>query len=293
MKRTLTSRWAVGLLVFILIGLGIAIGGDVIVKEGTVEGEKFKTTGCTASGTKAVAFGNSTTASGIHSTAMGYSTTGSGDSSTAMGRNSTASGHYGSTAMGWTAYAGGTTSTAMGYSVAALGNYSTAIGKYSANYVQDSFTVGYGDVDLRVESDVVTMYDDAYVHGELSAEDVIDRSSFYDKDKYGTALGHVVDSSETIKVNDEGGKEYKHEADPVFLQRWITVKDYDKYTEEEVWNDELEIYEIRRIYETHEELGSSLSAKVAWLAQCVFELKQENEMLKAELAKLKAAVGIE
>jgi len=33
--------------------------------------------------------------------------------------------------------------------------------------------------------------------------------------------------------------------------------------------------------------------KIAWLRQCVFELKQENQMLKAELAKLKEAVGVE
>ena len=40
-------------------------------------------------------------------------------------------------------------------------------------------------------------------------------------------------------------------------------------------------------------MGSHLEMKVAWLRQCVFELKQENEILKAELTKLKAAVGVE
>jgi len=33
--------------------------------------------------------------------------------------------------------------------------------------------------------------------------------------------------------------------------------------------------------------------KISWLTQCVFELRQENQMLKAELAKLKEAVGVE
>ena len=33
--------------------------------------------------------------------------------------------------------------------------------------------------------------------------------------------------------------------------------------------------------------------KVAWLRQCVFELKQENQALKDDIAKLKDAVGIE
>ena len=65
------------------------------------------------------------------------------------------------------------------------------------------------------------------------------------------------------------------------------------YTEEEVWNEELNEYETVRAYETREELGSDLGMKVAWLRQCVFELKQQNEMLKAELSKLKAAIGVE
>ena len=48
-----------------------------------------------------------------------------------------------------------------------------------------------------------------------------------------------------------------------------------------------------RIYETHQELRSNLSMKVAWLRQCVYELKQENQTLKDEIAKLKIAVGID
>ena len=33
--------------------------------------------------------------------------------------------------------------------------------------------------------------------------------------------------------------------------------------------------------------------KVVWLRQCVYELKQENEGLKAELAAIKAKLGME
>jgi hypothetical protein len=32
---------------------------------------------------------------------------------------------------------------------------------------------------------------------------------------------------------------------------------------------------------------------MAWLTQCVYELKQENETLKAELAAIKAKLGME
>jgi len=101
-----------------------------------------------------------------------------------------------------------------------------------------------------------------------------------------------VDSSNTIKLNAQGEKEYNHEADPEFVQRRIALKDYDTYTEEEVWDEVLNKTITRRIYQTRQELGSSVTMKLSWLTQCVFELKQENQMLKDEIARLKEAVGI-
>ncbi|MCK4294025.1 MAG: hypothetical protein KAY65_12570 [Planctomycetes bacterium] len=75
--------------------------------------------------------------------------------------------------------------------------------------------------------------------------------------------------------------------------KWVSVKHYDKYTDEYVWYEEFQEYELVRTYETHQELRSSLSMKVAWLRQCVFELTQENDTLKAELAAIKQQVGME
>ena len=72
----------------------------------------------------------------------------------------------------------------------------------------------------------------------------------------------------------------------------MTVKDYDKYTEEKVWNEELQEYEPVRIYQTHQELRTNLGMQVAWLRQCVYELKQENQTLKTELAAIKAKLGM-
>jgi len=314
MKKVLRkSNLAAGILILIVVCLGIVLAGDVIVKEGTIEGEVFKSTGCTATGTKAVAFGYSTTASnnysttmgysttasGLYSTAMGFFTTANGFSSTSVGGSTTASNHY-STAMGTCTTASGLVSTAIGYNTTAgTASYTTAIGKSFTNDVQDSFAVGFSGKDFSVESDLVTVGDvgtnvaNLYVTGWISGEDLIDRSSFYDKDTYGRALDYLVDSSMTIKINAEGEKEYKHEADPEFVQKWITLKDYDKYTEEEVWDELLNKTITRRIYQTRQELGSSVTTKLSWLTQCVFELKQENEILKDEIVRLKEAVGIE
>lgn len=377
MKKLLKSKVVVAILILLVVCLGIVFAGDVIVKQGEIEGVKFKSTGCTAEGTKAVAFGNITTADGDystamgsyttangdystamgsittasedHSTAMGYGTTADADYSTAMGYSTTASGDY-STAMGYYTTASGTKSTAMGDSSIASGGsstamgqitqasgasstamgtltmatgivstamgfdteasgtfstamgasttagpatYTTAIGKAFTNDDQDSFAVGFGQKDFSVESELVTVHKNLHVTYDVDANTYSEHSAFYDKDTYGTALDYTEDSSKTIKINAVGQKEYDHEADPLFLQKWVTVKDYDKYTEEEVWNEALEQNITRRTYQTHQELRSNLSMKVAWLRQCVFELKQENQTLKDEITQLKVAVGIE
>lgn len=172
-------------------------------------------------------------------------------------------------------------------------SYTTAIGKNFNNTVQDSFAVGFGQKDFSVENELVTVHKDLYVTYDVDADTYSEHSTFYDKDIYGNALDYSQDCSNTIKLNPQGEKVYSHESDPVFLQKWVTVKDYDNYTEEEVWDEILERTITIRTYQTHQELRSNLSMKVAWLRQCVFELKQENQTLKDDIAKLKDAVGIE
>jgi len=331
MKKVLKSKLMACVLVLIAVSLGVVFAGDVIVKEGVVEGVKFKSTGCTPSGFAAVAFGNSTTASGdsstavgratlasgVRSTAMGYNTTASGLNGTAMGYHTTASG-VNSTAIGWHTTAGGDSSiatgaytTAGGFSSIAMGtlttagsgpspaNYTTAIGTNFTNNVESSFAVGFGQVDFRVESGKVTVGDlsantgDLYVGQYVYAKDYMYRSPFYDKDAHGRALDYSEDCSNTITLNAQGQKVYNHQADPVFLQTWITVTDYNNYTEEQVWNPDLEVYETRRTYQTHQELGGDLGMMVAWLRQCVYELKQENQALKDEIVRIKATLGIQ
>jgi len=246
-----------------------------------------------ATGEGSTAMGSYTSGAGKGSTAMGVMTRASGIISTAMGFDITASGDF-STASGLCSTASGLCSTAIGASVTAgSADYTTAIGKTFTNNVEDSFAVGFNDEDLRVTDDYVEVFGNLYVTGWVDGDEWLEHSTFYDKDTYGKALDYSEDSSETIKLNPQGEKEYNHEADPIFLQKWVTVKDYDKYTEEEVWDEVLNKTITRRIYETHQELRSNLSMKVAWLRQCVFELRQENQMFKAELAKLKEAVGVE
>ena len=338
MEKILRIRLRTCILILVLVCTIFVFAGDVTVKEGTIEGEVFKSTNCYVSGTKAIALGEEsnaegdcsaaigygteaveaysmamgylTTASGIISTAIGSGTTASGAASTSMGNGTLASGSY-STAMGSCTDATQFCSMATGYWTEATAYYATAFGKYSTNNVANSFTVGYGSglynrkVDFRVEHGqegaVVTVGDmtsnpktgDLYVGRYAWAVEHKEYSCFYDKDIYGKALDYVEDISKIIKINSEGKKEYNHEADPEFLKAWITLTDYDKYTDKEVWNEQLQGYEPERIYQTHQELGTNLSMKVAWLRQCVYELKQENGQLKAELGAIKAKLGME
>lgn len=303
MKKALKGRLAGCTLVLVLVVLGTVIGGDVTIQEGTIEAELFKSTGCTATGIKAIAFGDGTTASGNYSTAMGSDTTASGVSSTAMGSGATAIGPY-SIATG-NSYASGSFATTMGVFTIASADLSTALGYYCDNSVPKSLTVGFGSratgrqVDFRVEDGLVTVGDlpattgDLYVGLDVYAKDFVARSPFYDKNIYGRALDYAEDCSRLIKVNADGTKEYNHEAEPVFLQKWVTLKDYDKYGEEEVWDDQLKMFITERNYETHQQLGTSLGAEVVWLRQCVYELKQETETLKSVLAAIKEHVGME
>ena len=143
MKKILKSKLAAGILILVVVCLGIVLAGDVIVKEGVIEGVKFKSTGCTIDGTSAVAFGSGTEASGNYSTALGKYTTASEDYSTAMGYLTDANGDY-STAMGYDTTASGFISIATGYSTEASGSFSTAVGydtTASGNY---STAMGYG-----------------------------------------------------------------------------------------------------------------------------------------------------
>ena len=325
MKKLLANKAVVCIVV--AAGMTICVAGNVVVQEGILEGELFKTSACSATGTKAAAFGGETTASGNYSTALGGLSTASGSASTAMGWDTEASADY-STAMGYTTTAIGLRSTAMGYYTTASGSISTAMGFYTTasgssstavgygttagpaartiamgknftNNVQDSFAVGFGQKVFSVEAGVVTVGDENTLYGDLvvgqsvDANEYLEHSCFYDKVSYGRALDYAQDSSNTMRLNAEGQKDYDHEADPIFLKRWVTVKDYDGYSEENVWNAQLQEFENIRTYKTHQELRSSLSMKVAWLRQCVFEMKQENETLKTEIGAMKAKLGME
>jgi hypothetical protein len=178
----------------------VSVGWDLDVT-GKIIAEIFQSTDCTATGTKAVAFGYGTDANGIYSTAMGLYSKASGYYSTAMGNRATASGTSSTAMGGWTIASGacstamgggplppstiasGACSTAIGTIVEATGDYSaaigavvtagpadytTAMGLYSTNNVANSFTVGYGTpgtdaVDFRVQSGQVNVYGDLEV----------------------------------------------------------------------------------------------------------------------------------
>ncbi len=166
MKKVLRkSNIAAVILILVVVCLRIVFAGDVIVKEGVIEGVKFKSTGCTATGYSAVAFGGGTTSSHLCSTAMGNTTEASGPSSTAMGTSTIAGGNS-STAMGYLTRAYGDVSTAIGFNVYATNtaSYSTAIGKSFTNNVQESFAVGYGQKDFSVKSG------DVHVYGKLTID---------------------------------------------------------------------------------------------------------------------------
>jgi hypothetical protein len=117
-------------------------GNKAYVYSDNVIGDVFRGSNCTATGTKAVAFGDGTTASGEYSTAFGKDTIADGNYATAMGLETVAGGNY-ATAMGYLSRATGDYSTAFGYLSKATGDYSFAVGREANSVRERSIALGY------------------------------------------------------------------------------------------------------------------------------------------------------
>jgi hypothetical protein len=187
MKKTARkSNVGTVILFLILVSSVFVFAGDVIVQEGLIEGVKFQSTGCTATGTKLVALGYETEASGDYCTAIGYQTTAnyqydlamgygtiaSGGISTAMGYDTEASGNC-STAMGGLTTASGYRSTAMGSQTTASGSYSTAMGGHTLASGAHATAMGYS---TEASGSISTAIGDSVLAGPASSTTAIGKS---------------------------------------------------------------------------------------------------------------------
>ena len=180
-----------------------------------VEAALFHTTGCTASGTKAVAFGDSTTASGDYSAAFGVKTKARGAGSLAIGYSTNTSAEIdangiGSLAMG---YAGGTSpygdikawgdgSVAAGYCISdsniyAEGKGSIALG--DANGTADILSTGNGSFagGYAYNGSIDANNDGAIALGYTASGDI------HSYGKGSVAMGHAA-STRTLEASGNG-----------------------------------------------------------------------------------------
>jgi len=180
-----------------------------------VEADTFHTTGSTASGTKAVAFGDSTTASGDYSAAFGVKTKARGAGSLAIGYSTDTSAEIdangiGSLAMG---YAGGTEPYG---NIKAWGDGSVA-GGYSISdsniYAEGKGSIALGDANGT--ADILSTGDGSFAsgyayNGSIDANDdgaiAIGYTASGDIHSYGkgsVAMGHAA-SSRTLEASGDG-----------------------------------------------------------------------------------------
>ena len=165
------------------------IGGvtDFNCDPGTATAGKFRTTGCTASGTKAVAFGNNSTVSGNNAAAFGDATTASGAKAAAFGKNSTASGES-SAAFGLGTKARGNASFAAGY---CSGDANTidanGTGSLAAGYA--SGTTGPGKIR-------------AWNDGSIALGYAVNDSNIYSSGKGSIAMGDANGGAEILATAD-------------------------------------------------------------------------------------------
>jgi len=121
-----------------------------------------------------------------------------------------------------------------------------------------------------------------YASSGISGDELIDRTSIFNKSK--NVWDYIRDADYYLTDGEiDHGKFYGYVS--------YIIRDYSRpvVVSPGDGGDDLPIYDYP--YNKIEE-GVSLGAEISVLRQAVYELKQENDTLKAELAKIKAAVGV-
>lgn len=120
-----------------------------------------------------------------------------------------------------------------------------------------------------------------WADADVSATGYITRTTVYDKSK-GKALDFIQDADYYLTDN---------EIDHVKFYGYSGEYEIADYSKPEIYIDEFG--EEITIYPKKTVKTVSLNKEVDVLRQAVYELKQENQTLKGEIAKLKKAVGID
>lgn len=148
-------------------------------------------------------------------------------------------------------------------------------------------------------TDLVFNYNDtsstanAYFSGEISATGYNTRTNVYDKSR-GKALDFIKDSDYYLTDGEiDHTKFYGYTTSEVTdYDRPIIVKENYTYFGDDA--NEITVYYDKTTYPYKKiEEGVSLGSEISVLRQAVFELKQENQTLKDEIAEIKAAIGID
>ncbi len=160
-------------------------------------------------------------------------------------------------------------------------------------------------------TDLVINSSTVYITNVMSALTIVDRSTEYDKLRYGEASQYLNDvSSRTTTLDSKGDVVYNHEADPEFLQ-YSYKYDCNCRIEKvckDIWVEDYNIttgtyYNGRYMNACHEEevcdtcngVGRDIGATISWLRQVNYEqqqrinlLEQDNKLIKEELCKVNA-----
>ena len=195
---------------------------------------------------------------------------------------------------------GGTVDYAYGIKIPAFvrtGTITNSWGIYQEGTVESNYFAGDVGVGTSSPSYPLEVNDDVddvsiWTSKKVSATDFIYRTSVFDKSK--NAWDYIKDASYYLTDGEIDYKKFYGYAGE------FEIADYSRPVEEtrvkEVWDEtgchEETIVTTTYPYKTTEE-GVSICDEISVLRQAVFELKQENDMLKAQIAAINAKVGIE
>jgi hypothetical protein len=273
LREILTSKSAIGIVIFIVVSLAFAFAGNIVVKEGNMDVNGSLTAGSTNLGVLAANGANGT--SGVDAPDVLTVTGGTGYSPGLVdvatkgsdiflragdGGNGDISGNGGDIEL--TPGIGGTmgASGSNGNIILAKNGGNVKIKKDNSKLyfgAGDNVSIYFDGINLKFDYGANASKNIAYFTGNVSALGYFTRTSVYDKSK-GSALDFIRDA-EDYKTNGE-----------------IDHTKFYGYTT-------YQVTDLSNSEDAKTEGAVSLNAEIDVLRQAVFELKQQNTLLKSEL----------
>jgi len=266
-----------------------------------------------ASGSNSISLGVESEALDGGSVAIGSSSSSSGGSATAIGRQAEANAVY-ATGVGYKAIADNSGSLALGSTVTASGDYAIVIGKSITNSIANSLAVGWDSVSFEFDSTSLKFKKDNQnlifgvgedlkigSDGDFPVYNATGVHTFYNATGLGTVrAGRYITGSYVPEISsanflsklDNINEWTKEDKSIDYSKHYAYVQTLEKdpthcwnETDYYCWNETENNLTEREECGTRLADGLDLEKRAGDMEAMIYELKQENDLLKSELCK--------